>query len=303
MFRFIHISYCKMTAVTDDHVDQMIDDIQSGVDRIQCLVPLTEDQMRRFTSTLAHNKTVMWIVFYDGRFSDETLTIFCDFLRSNQTIELLEIYCNGDVGDREIITLIDSLKENKTIESVTLDAAKIGKPGLDAITSLLSSRWIEFDLRNTPIGSAGVRAITEARLVHPTADGHVIFEGSDIGDEEIQIICDFCEVNNGATEIYLRGNKITDKGAIRLANMLKDDSEIIVIDLQNNRIGSEGVKALIEMLSFNSTIHQIFLDGNDIGEDGMSALRDLGDQFIDSDECIQIVRSRSSMVKSAGKVE
>lgn len=68
-----------MSETIRNHVDKMIEEIQAGTNRIEFSFALTKDQLVRIMSALADNETVTFVVFYNGSFSDETLTVFCDF--------------------------------------------------------------------------------------------------------------------------------------------------------------------------------------------------------------------------------
>ena len=59
------------------------------------------------------------------------------------------------------------------------------------------------------------------------------------------------------------GNKITDKGAVALADALHHNSTLQLLDLDRNSIGDEGAVALAEALCKNQSLQRFDLDRND----------------------------------------
>lgn len=94
-----------------------------------------------------------------------------------------------------------------------------------------------------------------------------------ITNVDLPIILWMVKTYHVCQEMDLRGNKISDQGAILLANFLKDDvsNTIRVLDLSMNHIGSEdsenalasvGAQALMEAVVFNKTLANLFVTRN-----------------------------------------
>lgn len=72
--------------------------------------------------------------------------------------------------------------------------------------------------------------------------------------------------------LNLRKSKLYNAEAIALAERLKGNNDITVIDLAHNEIGDEGVEALANGLRNNRSIKRLSLENNKIGEKGGVAL-------------------------------
>ncbi len=81
-------------------------------------------------------------------------------------------------------------------------------------------------------------------------------------------------MNSTRSKIDLSGQRIGDKGAKALAEVLKVNKSITEINLGENQIGDEGAKALADAFKVNRSLTKINLWGNRIGDNGAMALAD-----------------------------
>ncbi len=76
-------------------------------------------------------------------------------------------------------------------------------------------------------------------------------------EDKIQIIKD-----NQISEINLVGFEIEDHWAGKIAEALKVNSSLKIIDLFYNKFGVEGTGKIAEALKVNSSLQSIYLGGN-----------------------------------------
>ncbi|KAL7690056.1 putative leucine-rich repeat domain superfamily [Plasmopara halstedii] len=69
-------------------------------------------------------------------------------------------------------------------------------------------------------------------------------------------------------------NRLTDKGATRLAEVLESNASLENLYLSGNEIGPTGAQALARALIKNTHLRSLHLSGNNIGEDGARFLAD-----------------------------
>ncbi|KAL0242542.1 hypothetical protein GEMRC1_005105 [Eukaryota sp. GEM-RC1] len=127
--------------------------------------------------------------------------------------------------------LIEALKTNTTVTSVTLVGNSIGDEGARALAGALkvNSSVTSVDLCFNSIGDEGARALAGA-----------------------------LKVNSSVTSVILGSNSIGAEGAKGLAEALKVNDTITSINLRNNCIGDEGEVALVDALKVN---HRIKIEG------------------------------------------
>lgn len=69
-----------------------------------------------------------------------------------------------------------------------------------------------------------------------------------IGDAGVQALAAALEVNSVLTDIELRWNDIESRGAVALAQALKSNRGLMVLDLRGNKaIGKEAAEAFAEL--------------------------------------------------------
>ena len=73
-------------------------------------------------------------------------------------------------------------------------------------------------------------------------------------------------ISTSLREVDLSSNKLGNKCAYFIANMMKVNQGILTLDLKFNEISNEGASLILESLNFNKIIKNIFLNGNKINE-------------------------------------
>lgn len=78
---------------------------------------------------------------------------------------------------------------------------------------------------------------------------------------------------------FLPDSILGDTGAIALAEILKQNTTVRLIDLSHNKIGEEGIVALVEAIKQNVTIELVVLEGIDITEKGAVAINQVWERI------------------------
>ncbi|KAG0247462.1 hypothetical protein BG011_001448, partial [Mortierella polycephala] len=93
-----------------------------------------------------------------------------------------------------------------------------------------------------------------------------------IGENEVRRLAEMLKTNSTLTILDLYGNSIGYDGAQALAKALMTNKTLTTLDLKDNRIGDNGVQALSEALETNKTLTTLYLKDNRIGDNGAQAL-------------------------------
>jgi len=80
---------------------------------------------------------------------------------------------------------------------------------------------------------------------------------------------------NLSSDIWLVKQEIDDEGAKIIAEFLKDNVHVTVINLSLNNIGDKGFKALADALKYNTVVKELIITGNNLNQKGMEALVDI----------------------------
>ena len=93
-----------------------------------------------------------------------------------------------------------------------------------------------------------------------------------IGNQDVQYICEALKVNNTLTNLDLSHNSIFDAGAQYLSEALKANNTVTNLDLSCNGISEVGAQYLSEALKFNDTVTNLDLRANKISDVGAQYL-------------------------------
>jgi len=95
-----------------------------------------------------------------------------------------------------------------------------------------------------------------------------------ISPSDVKLIAPFLRETLYITSLKLSFNKLSNQGAIIVANALQHQQTVVHLDLGFNGIGDEGASQLASTLSTNRTLRTLCLSGNMIGEIGAKSMAD-----------------------------
>ncbi|CAM9533339.1 unnamed protein product, partial [Discosporangium mesarthrocarpum] len=100
------------------------------------------------------------------------------------------------------------------------------------------------------------------------------FSNAFVGDEACRNICDALSNNSSKTRVFLASNCIHVDGASAVANMLKANSSVALLNLEWNSIGNfeRGVECLASALEVNRSLTSLVLCNNNISQQGAAVL-------------------------------
>ena len=107
--------------------------------------------------------------------------------------------------------------------------------------------------------------------------------GSDFNSDAIKYICDGLESDTDCEALWLKRNPIYAEGIVHIANLLKTNKFIKILDLHNcgvglkqtaynaenpyeNHLTTKGIEILLDSLKYNSTLRHLYLDANALDE-------------------------------------
>lgn len=80
--------------------------------------------------------------------------------------------------------------------------------------------------------------------------------------------------SGGLRELHASGNRLGQDGIHLIADSLRENKTLRVLDLARNRITDRGAFAIAEALKGNNVLQYLNLYGNDIGLEGEAALKE-----------------------------
>jgi Ran GTPase-activating protein (RanGAP) involved in mRNA processing and transport len=110
-----------------------------------------------------------------------------------------------------------------------------------------------------------IKQITEA-LKHSKSIISIELSDNYLEDHLVELVTESLINNKVVKALNLSQNKITDKGAVYIAELIKDtNNNITKIDLAQNNIGYKGARIIADAIISNPGLTELRLEGNPLG--------------------------------------
>ncbi|KAM9424108.1 leucine-rich repeat-containing protein 45 isoform 3-T3 [Pholidichthys leucotaenia] len=171
--------------------------------------------------------------------------------------------------------LARALQKDTVFTEVSLSDCMLTEEGAKMfLTGLFANTTIKvLDLKGNNLRSAGAEVLGKLLARNKTLR-RLVLEWNALGvwDEAFSLFCDGLGSNNTLTQLDLRNNQISHRGASELALALKRNGTLEVLDLRWNNIGLLGGRSLLEAIQKNKSVVQLEMAGNNIPGDTLKAL-------------------------------
>ncbi|KAF9108063.1 hypothetical protein BGX27_008491 [Mortierella sp. AM989] len=133
---------------------------------------------------------------------------------------------------------------------------------------------LSFEMVISSIGASDFRVLVQALKANDalTTLAALTLEDNKIGKKGALALAEALKNNTTLTFLNLGSNSIGNEGALALAEALKTSITLVILGLWGNSIGNEGALALSKALKINTTLTALSLGSNSIGDEGALAL-------------------------------
>lgn len=202
---------------------------------------LGEKGIRAFGSLLKSQKKLEELYFINNGISGDAARAICELLPSVERIKTLHFH-NNMTGDDGAEALSDLVTKCIALEDFRCSSTRIGTQGGISLAGALGKGHSlkKLDLRDNMFGKGGGVAVS--RVI----SGHI-----------------------GLTEVYLSYLNFEDKGAIAIANSLKDAApSLSVLEIAGNEITPKAAPAFAECLAVKSLLTKFVASENELKDEG-----------------------------------
>ena len=189
-------------------------------------------------------------LFGDDMYMNKYIKNIEDSLRTNETLESLQLYKIGRIG-------LQSIKEvsieSKTLRELNLSWMRKG-------TKLACSKSIAMSYESNSKRSLNIKILYHGGSECASEDINMCNEG--IIDDAVYLMT-FCLLNNTTVQkIDFSFNKITDNGAIEISEYLKCNQTLRELNLSHNYISFKGMNSLSKCIENAIPLQYVDLSGN-----------------------------------------
>ena len=207
--------------------------------------------------------------------------------------------CGDDGMEGHIKEITDSLKANRTLESLTL--CSIGRSGVNSIQEVLVNRtsltevnlsWEKIsperikERENVLVHAKYFPKILKLRWHNINYINHVVVNilGNDyyrpvsnmsnknVGDDMISLIAFALYHDTTLVELNISKNLITGDGAFAICECLKCNTTLSELNISGNNISNQGAELFSSALQVNKTLKKLNVSSNKIHDDGIVSI-------------------------------
>lgn len=200
------------------------------------------------------------------------------FIKSQiKSVKSLNLFRNN-LNDETLRPLINALVNHKfTIGTLYLGQNSI----IDSSIKDLKKLGVIVDLQDLDLILTAVtsnRESSEAKILQALQQNNISeildLEGSDISDLGATNIALALASNNTLRYLKLSDNLIRGSGASAIANTLikNKNNKLTVLTLDNNQIDNKGAEKIAEMLKVNNVLLKLFISNNNIDDNGVEKI-------------------------------
>ena len=217
--------------------------------------------------------------------TDKTLAIESN----NPTLTALNLD-DEDIKDKGMAVLVESLKKNRTIRSLSLAHTGLGAPSGPVLEDLLrhNSALTELDVSDNVLGEAGVVALANSlRTSHALAPNRTLLRlrlknchgGPDGARALAQALAfnDNLRVGAKLMLLDLSGCQVLDPGIQALSACLQFNSSLVSLGLSYSGLRAPGVCALCKGVAANGTLTALDLNNAWGAKDAMECFAEVGE--------------------------
>ncbi|CAF1203604.1 unnamed protein product [Adineta ricciae] len=156
----------------------------------------------------------------------------------------------------------------------------------NVVTSyIIDKRCPGIVLRESKITAQDVQILSSVLLVDGIALERLYLSNNQIGDDGVEHLSSALSLNGNSTltHLCLASNRITDVGAMHIANMLETNRSLVNLMLGRNKIRDDGLQKLVEVLiTKNKTLKVLSIERN---------------KFNNSEPIFQLLEKNTSMTE------
>ena len=253
--------------------DSLIDN-KTIYDLTFCGETWDNDSARILAGYLNRSESLSSLNLNFGDIGEAGATALAEVLRTNTTLNCLDLYRNPGIGNASIMSLCEALKVNTTLSSLNLSETGISDAGVLSLVEVLKSNTsslTSLSLSDIKISHHSVKSIAEVLRVNTTLK-ELEFEGNKVGVGGAKLIAESLKANTTLKLLSLSRNSIKAPCGRLFSDALKVNQTLESLTLEENALGAHGAQLLSEGLRVNTSLRHLDLSGNSMGYKGAESI-------------------------------
>ena len=260
---------------TEEDVERVL--LKSDLDSIENLASKKTFNLEAKNLNDADGTTLLWAIALYGNkelseigFTRNELgarfaVVLSEFLRFNTTLEKVDLHDNR-IDDAATVSIAKALSINATLATLRLSNNSITKTGAGTLFDGITRNYMLQHI--TMEASAGT--MTPGLAIRPLK-GVVPSDQIDLSSRHFGVLSTLlvCKLMRHykpqLVELAVDKNPLLAEGAAEIADMLKTNDDIRVLDVRFCALGPDGIKVLAEALRVNTSVERVLALSNNVG--------------------------------------
>lgn len=227
----------------------------------------------KLNEALRVNQTLSSLNLYENHLGPEGVAALAPaLLEVNTSLKFLNLNCNN-IGVEGALSVADILVKNNSLEHLDLTLNNLGAEGTKIIAEALlqNASVTDLNISSNDFGVEGASAMASmlsARKRKKLKKLSLDYNG--FGPEGMVMIVS--ALHDEICVLRAAGNLIGPKGFLAVADFLKRNDTLRLLDLSSNAAGAKGIISVADALKYNSCLAHIDLTCNEMGQEGKKAL-------------------------------
>ena len=205
--------------------------------------------------------------------NDSGAVAIANGLKKLSLLELINI-SNNSIGKHGIKALTDAFKVHTNLTSLNLSGNSIGNDGAKALADVLKKlKLTTLNLSSNKINTNGAEALSTMLHKKKYSDFHALSLGhNSIGQRGAIVLADALKNCTSLHTIDICDICIDSKGAMALAGVLRHSRNLHTLDIAQNHLKNEGIMTLADVIKNCNKLYKLNIADNNIDDHGIKAI-------------------------------
>ena len=283
------IRYCRVDSLTlcgykgiENYINEIKDCLQMKTKLISLkLCYITDIGAINIVEAIQMNSTLQYINISYSYISTQRFLYFLEAVKNNCTLQVVDITHNNFTrsGFTAIKQCIENLQHPIQIIASWNEINKGGKLVANIYTSrdpgnIKEDVWSFCECDGDHLVMCLCECLKEDHSVQKVNLSNYSNSTNKITNEGAIKIAEAIKVNKTVQKLWISFNNISDDGAAAISDALKSNNLLQILKMSYNKITSEGAKVIAEAIKVNKTLQELDISGNNISDDGAAAISD-----------------------------
>ena len=261
----------SINRINDQGANFLGDGIKNNISLLKLNIShnnITDGGIKVIAEAIQMNYTLQYINISKNHISTKGLLYFMEAVKNNCTLQVVNITYNNVTrsGFTSVKQCIENFILQRPIQIIASwnEIREGGKLVTKVSTSCAPDNieedvWSFDEYDGDHLVMCLSECLKEDDVVQKINLNNFKYDNNKITNEGAIKIAEAIKVNKTLQELYINNNNISDDGAAAISNALKSNNSLQILDMSWNKITSEGAKLIAEAIKVNKTLHTLNL--------------------------------------------